>query len=105
MTAIRYLPLAALLAASSLSATAALANGYSDGVEIRPPVEGVTIYTVSSEPLPEEQPAPPAPAIQVNTIVNVVLVERSSRWEQYHRALGQRYLGFFRMYAGPRYPF
>jgi hypothetical protein len=104
MTTIRCLRFAALIAASSLSTTAALANGYSDGVEIRPAVDGVTLYTVHSEPIPENEPLT-LPPVQINNVVKVVIVEHSSRWWHYRRALGQRYLGFVRMYAGPRYPF
>ncbi len=83
----------------------ALADGMSDGVELRQAVDGVTIYTVhdDDEILAEEEAV--APTINVNTSVSVVIVRRSSRWDRYRRALGQRYTGFIRVYAGPQYPF
>ena len=95
--------IAALLAALSIASPSALADDMSDGVERRQAVDGVTVYTVHEEPIAETKPLPPT--INVNTTVKLVIVRRHPRWEQYRRALGQRYTGFIRMYAGPQYPF
>jgi hypothetical protein len=96
--------LAAFLTALSLACPSAQANGMSEGVEVRQAVDGVTIYTVHDEFIAEDV-QPPAQTININTTVNVVIVRRSARWDQYHRALGQLYPGFIKVYAGPRYPF
>lgn len=93
-----------LFAALSIASPSALANGMSDSVERRQAVDGVTVYTVRDEFIAEEEEAPP-PTINVNTTVKVVIVHRHWRWEQYRRALGQRYTGFIKVYAGPQYPF
>jgi hypothetical protein len=95
---------AALLTALSLACPSALANGMSEGVEVRQAVDGVTIYSVRDEFIAEDM-QPPAQTININTTVKVVIVRRSARWDQYHRALGQLYTGFIKVYAGPRYPF
>ena len=102
MTIIYRCSIAALLTALSIASPSALADDMSDGVERRQAVDGVTVYTVHEEPIAE---AESPPTINVNTTVKLVIVLRHPRWEQYRRALGQRYTGFIKMYAGPQYPF
>lgn len=102
MTAFHRCLFAALIAASAAAGPAALANGRTEGVIERQAADGVTIYTVDEKPVAETEAAP---TINVYTAVQVVILRRNRRLEYYRRALGQRYTGFIKVYAGPQYPF
>jgi hypothetical protein len=87
-----------------LSGAPVLASNSTGGVILYSPVDGVTVVTVSTAvndvELDDEVPS----VIVTNNIV-VVVAAPSRRLAYLRGILGQRYLGFKRLYSGPRYPF
>lgn len=87
-----------------LSAAPSPASNSTQGIIIESPIAGVAVVTVSSE-VNDDQLVEPAPAVVVTNNIIVVVASPNRRLEQLRRAFGHRYLGFIKVYSGPRYPF
>jgi hypothetical protein len=92
------LTLAAALAVFSLTASA---DAASPKVRIWQPTAAPDVPARLDAPYDRESAGP----VEVNVKVVLLLPAYDYRAEAYERALGQRYLGFYRQYSGPRYPF
>jgi len=88
-----------------LSAAASPASNSTQGIIIESPIAGVAVVTVSTTEVNDDQLVEPAPAVVVTNNIIVVVASPNRRLEQLRRAFGHRYLGFIKVYSGPRYPF
>jgi hypothetical protein len=86
------------------SAPFSLAANSTDGIVLYSPIDGVTVITTSITETSEEE-AEAAPAIVNSNQVIVVIASPDRRLITLRRAFGHRYLGFKKVYSGPRYPF
>jgi hypothetical protein len=88
-----------------LSAAPSPASNSTQGIIIESPIAGVAVVTVSTSEVNDDQLVEPAPAVVVTNNIIVVVASPNRRLEQLRRAFGHRYLGFIKVYSGPRYPF
>ncbi|HYN00201.1 MAG TPA: hypothetical protein VET25_10675 [Aestuariivirgaceae bacterium] len=90
--------------ALALSAAPSASNS-TEGIVVESPVAGVTVVTVTTTEVNDDKLIEPAPAVVVTNNIIVVVASPDRRLEQLRRAFGHRYLGFIKVYSGPRYPF
>jgi hypothetical protein len=87
------------------SAAPSPAANATEGIIIESPIAGVTVVTVSTTEVNDDELVEPAPAVVVSNNIVVVVASPNHRLMRLRRAFGHRYLGFIKVYSGPRYPF
>ncbi|HEY7748007.1 MAG TPA: hypothetical protein VH933_04965 [Aestuariivirgaceae bacterium] len=102
---LKQLLIPAVLVGLAASTSPSLAWNSTQGVVIDTPVPGITVVTVTSTTVDREDFGAEPPAVNVTNFITVIVYPRNSRLEQLRRAFGHRYLGFKKVYSGPRYPF
>lgn len=101
MTSHRLCRLSCAIALAAVSVSVAAMPSHAEGVNIIYPPKLASAFD-----RPADKQIVSGPKSVVNVAVTVNAVHRHDyRREAIRRAFGHRYLGFIKMYSGPRYPF